>query len=179
MKAKLVFVAVVAAMRCVAADGLAVSGERAGVALDPQLTTLARLGDAQTALDARLAVLEAQADRLLGMIDSRDDFRRAYHGPVVAQYVLTNANVAVTGRVMRSGRITRYVLHEDGRVFTNGAWAVTRPDPEAARKAALAAEQRQIEYEAKVLPAEIAELRARQRAAKKGLVYNEKTRRVE
>ena len=170
MKTKLVFVAVVAAMRCVAADGLAVSGERAGVALDSQLTTLARLGDAQTALDARLAEQEAQMRRLLDMVDSRADLRKAYHGAVVGQYVLTNA---------ATGIIARYDLHADGRAFTNLAARVSVPDPEAKRKAVLEAERRQSAYEALILPAEIAELRARQRAAAKGLTYNLATRQAE
>ena len=179
MRINLVFAAAVAAMQCVGADAAALSGDKSAGGLDLWGAAMSRLDSAQAALEARLAAQEAQAARFLDLIDSRDDLRRAYHGPVVAQYVLTNANVAVTGRVVRTGRITRYVLHEDGRVFTNAAAKVARPDPEAARKAALAAEQRQIDYEARVLPPEIAALRARRRAAEKGLVYNEKTRQAE
>lgn len=156
-------------MQCAAAAGAAVLDEKAAGVADSQAVMLTKLDAAQTMMAARLAEQEALMQKLLALVDSQKDLCKAYHGKVMAQYALTNS----------AGVITRYVLHEDGRVFTNAAKVVAAPDPEAKRKAALEAERRQVTYEATVLPAEIAELRARQRAAKKGLVYNEKTRQVE
>lgn len=83
-----------------------------------------------------------------------EEGRRQWHGRRLQQYVLTNA----------TGRIYRASIYEDGYVHALAGRSPHAADPEAAAKAAEAA---QAAWEKAHLPPELAELRARQRAAGK------------
>lgn len=109
--------------------------------------------------------VEADAERLLLLVESDKGLREKYHGGRIGQYILTNDY----------GRIIRVDLYADGNVWTNGATYGVNPmlDPEAMTKAIAEAkakaeaerERVQAAWEAANLPPDLAELRRKQREA--------------
>ena len=105
--------------------------------------------------------VEADAERLLLLVESDKGLREKYHGGKIGTYLLTN----------EVGRLISVDLYGDATAYTNGTTQAVRPpvDPEALAKemARRAAEHERViaAWEAANLPPDLAELRRKQREA--------------
>ena len=122
-----------------------------------------RLEEARAEIAALRESRDADAARVLLVVEADQGMRERWHGGRIGQYVLTND----------AGRIVRVDLYADGECWTNGTSFGVSPllDPEARAKAIAAAraaaeaerERVQAAWEAANLPPDLAALRARQR----------------
>ena len=118
----------------------------------------------QAELQAALGLINRMYKREIGT----DAGRRRWHGERIGQYILQTGETNAAGHAV----FVRVDLYQDGFAATNRAVYARRElvkDPEAAAKAAAEAKRRAEEaraaWESANLPADLAALRALQRAA--------------
>ena len=131
-------------------------------------TTLRADGTTNTWTAAELQAALGLMNRMYKREVETDAGRRRWHGERIGQYILPTGETNATGRAV----YVRVDLYQDGFTATNRmvkAHESVIADPEAAAKAAAEAKRRADEaraaWESTNLPADLAALRALQRAA--------------